>query len=40
MKPLYLVQVLIWATAGAGLFALYPAFRASRLRPVEALAGK
>ena len=40
MKPAYLVQVLVWATAGAGLFALYPAFRASRMRPVEALAGK
>jgi len=40
MKPLYLAEVVLMATAGAGLFALYPAFRASRLRPVEALAGK
>jgi len=40
MRPAYLLQVLGMATAGAGLFALYPAFRASRLRPVEALAGK
>jgi putative ABC transport system permease protein len=40
MRPAYLAQVLLSATAGAGLFALYPAFRASRLRPVEALAGK
>jgi putative ABC transport system permease protein len=40
MKPAYLVEVLLMATGGAGLFAIYPAFRASRLRPVEALAGK
>jgi putative ABC transport system permease protein len=40
MRPAYLLQVLVLATLGAGLFALYPAFRASRLRPVEALAGK
>jgi putative ABC transport system permease protein len=38
--PAYLGQVLLMATLGAGLFALYPALRASRLRPVEALAGK
>jgi putative ABC transport system permease protein len=36
----YLVQVLLIATLGAALFALYPAYRASRLRPVEALAGR
>jgi putative ABC transport system permease protein len=36
----YLGQVLLLATAGAGLFALYPAWRASRLRPVQALAGR
>jgi putative ABC transport system permease protein len=36
----YLAQVVLMATAGAGLFALYPAFRASRLRPVQALAGQ
>jgi putative ABC transport system permease protein len=35
-----LAQVVLMATAGAGLFALYPAFRASRLRPVQALAGR
>jgi putative ABC transport system permease protein len=40
MKPAYLIEVLLTAAGGAGLFALYPAFRASRLRPVEALAGK
>lgn len=32
--------VLFAAVAGAVLFALYPAFRASRLRPVQALAGR
>jgi putative ABC transport system permease protein len=36
----YLVRVVLMATVGAGLFALYPAFRASRLRPVQALAGR
>ncbi len=35
----YLVGVVLLATAGALLFALYPAWRASRLRPVQALAG-
>ena len=32
--------VLFAAIAGAVIFALYPAFRASRLRPVQALAGR
>jgi putative ABC transport system permease protein len=32
--------VLLAAVGGAVLFALYPAFRASRLRPVQALAGR
>ncbi len=32
--------VLLTAVGGAVLFALYPAFRASRLRPVQALAGR
>jgi putative ABC transport system permease protein len=36
----YLAQVVAMAAAGAALFAIYPALRASRLRPVEALAGK
>lgn len=36
----YVLFVVGVATAGAVLFALYPARRASRLRPVEALAGK
>jgi putative ABC transport system permease protein len=40
MTTTYLVQIILMATAGAGLFALYPAFRASRLRPVQALAGQ
>jgi putative ABC transport system permease protein len=40
MTASYLAQVVLMATLGAGLFALYPAFRASRLRPVQALAGQ
>lgn len=36
----YLVRIVLLATAGAALFSLYPAWRASRLRPVEALAGR
>jgi len=40
MTTAYLAKVVVMATAGAGLFALYPAFRASRLRPVQALAGQ
>lgn len=35
---LYLVRTLLFATVGASLAALWPAWRASRLRPVEALA--
>lgn len=35
----YLLQVVLLAGAGSVMFALYPAFRASRLRPVQALAG-
>ncbi|MCB9737991.1 MAG: ABC transporter permease [Deltaproteobacteria bacterium] len=35
----YLAAVVAIAATGAVLFALYPAWRASRLRPVEALAG-
>jgi putative ABC transport system permease protein len=40
LTPAYLGQVLVMATLGAGLFALYPALRASRMRPVQALAGR
>ncbi len=40
VPAVYLAQVTLLATVGAGLFALYPAFRASRLRPVQALAGQ
>jgi len=40
MTTAYLAKVVVMATAGAGLFALYPALRASRLRPVQALAGQ
>lgn len=39
VEPSYIVQVVVVAALGALLFALYPAWRASRLRPVEALAG-
>jgi putative ABC transport system permease protein len=33
----YLVEALVQAVVGAGVAALWPAFRASALRPVEAL---
>ena len=36
----YLVFVVLLASAGGMLFSLYPAWRAGRLRPVEALAGQ
>jgi putative ABC transport system permease protein len=36
----FTVGVLLTAVVGAILFALYPALRASRLRPVQALAGR
>ena len=34
---MYLVRAVVLATVGAGLASLWPAWRASRLRPVEAL---
>ena len=40
MTARFTAGVLFAAIAGAALFALYPAFRASRLRPVQALAGR
>lgn len=39
VTPAYLGQIALLACAGAIVFALYPAWRASRLRPVTALAG-
>jgi ABC-type lipoprotein release transport system permease subunit len=35
----YTALALLTAIGGAVLFALYPAWRASRLRPVQALSG-
>ncbi len=40
MTARFTVGVLFAAVLGAVLFSLYPAWRASRLRPVEALAGR
>ncbi len=40
LTPGFTVVVMFIAMGGAVLFALYPAFRASRLRPVQALAGR
>lgn len=39
VAPQYLGTVILIAAVGAMLFAVYPAWRASRLRPVEALNG-
>ncbi|MBL8910766.1 MAG: ABC transporter permease [Archangium sp.] len=38
--PRFVVIIFVIAVVGAVLFALYPAMRASKLRPVEALAGR
>lgn len=40
MRAPFTIAVLLAAVLGAVLFSLYPAYRASRLRPVEALAGR
>ena len=40
MTARFTAGVLFAAIAGSAIFALYPAFRASRLRPVQALAGR
>ena len=40
LTPGFTLVVLFIAIGGAVLFALYPALRASRLRPVQALAGR
>jgi putative ABC transport system permease protein len=40
IAPAYLAEVTALAALGAAAFALYPALRASRMRPVEALAGR
>jgi putative ABC transport system permease protein len=40
LTPGFALAVMAVAIAGAVLFALYPALRASRLRPVQALAGR
>jgi putative ABC transport system permease protein len=39
VTPAYLAGVVALAAAGAVVFAIYPAWRASRMRPVQALAG-
>jgi putative ABC transport system permease protein len=39
VTPTYLAGVVALAAAGAVVFAIYPAWRASRMRPVQALAG-
>jgi putative ABC transport system permease protein len=39
-SPGTVAEVVLTAAGGAVLFALYPAYRASRLRPVEALASR
>ena len=39
LSPQYLVGMALVAAVGAMLFSVYPAWRASRLRPVQALAG-
>ena len=39
VSPLYLLEVTLIAGIGGMVFAAYPAWRASRLRPVQALAG-
>lgn len=39
VSPAYLMGIVALAGLGALLFAVYPAWRASRLRPVQALAG-
>jgi putative ABC transport system permease protein len=40
IRASYVGGVVLLATLGAALFSLYPAWRASRLRPVQALAGQ
>jgi putative ABC transport system permease protein len=40
LTPAFTLVVMFIAMGGAVLFALYPALRASRLRPVQALAGR
>jgi len=40
VNPKFQAAIFVVALLGAALFALYPAWRASKLRPVEALAGR